>query len=159
VATNDSQRAAAFSRQLRQVHDQLRDQLTGLRAGLGQTEFDATGLPAHCLAFCSALTAHHAAEDDEMFSALVAARPDLGPAIGKLVEDHAAIAAILRRVRSLAAAARTTPAEDLAGLRGELDGLAAIAESHFRYEERALGAALDADMPDSGWSRAALTLP
>jgi hypothetical protein len=150
VATNDSQRAAAFSRQLRQVHDDLRDQLTRLRAGLGQTGSEGTGLPAHCLAFCSALAAHHAGEDDEMFGPLIAARPDLGPAIGKLVEDHAAIAAILLRVRTLAAAARTTPAEDLAGLRGELDGLAAIAESHFRYEERALSAALDADMPHTG---------
>ena len=158
MPTNDSERAAAVSRQLRQVHDQLRDQLAGLRAGLGQTEFDAIGVPAHCLAFCSALTAHHAGEDGEMFSALVTARPDLGPAIGKLVEDHAAIAAILRRVRTLAAAATMTPAEDLAGLRGELDGLTAIAESHFRYEERALSAALDADLPDTGWSLAALTL-
>jgi hypothetical protein len=159
VATNDSQRAAALSRQLRHVHDQLRDQLARLRAELGQAEFDGTGLPAHCLAFCSALAAHHAGEDGEMFSALIAARPDLGPAIGKLGEDHAAIAAILRRLRTLAAAARTAPAEDLAGLRGELDGLAAIAESHFRYEERALSAALDADRPATGWSAAAFTLP
>jgi hypothetical protein len=159
VASSDSQRAVAVSRQLRQVHDQLRDQLTRLRAELGRTEFDAAGLPAHCLAFCSALTAHHAGEDGEMFSALVAARPDLAPAISKLVEDHTAIAAILLRVRALAAAARTAPAGDLAGLRGELDGLAAIAESHFRYEERALSAALDADMPATGWSSAALTLP
>jgi Hemerythrin HHE cation binding domain len=159
VATSDSRRAVAFSRQLRQVHDQLREQLSRLRAELGRTELDGSGLPAHCLAFCSALAAHHAGEDGEMFGALVAARPDLALAIGKLVEDHAAIAAILLRVRTLTAAARTTPAEDLAGLRAELDGLAAIAESHFRHEERALSAALDADLPDTGWSVAAFTIP
>jgi hypothetical protein len=64
------------------------------------------------------------------------------------------MAAILGQLRALATRARTTPADSLAELRAELDGLAAIAESHFRYEERALSAALDEGVPDTGWSRA-----
>ena len=68
------------------------------------------------------------------------------------MDDHANIAAILLQVRAVVARARTAPADDLAGLRRQLDGLAAIAESHFRYEERAIGAALDDDVSGTGSS-------
>jgi iron-sulfur cluster repair protein YtfE (RIC family) len=153
VAINDSQRAVAFSRQLRQAHQHLTDQLTRIRGALGQTGHAETGLPIHCLAFCSALTTHHMGEDDGMFTELLDARPDLAPTIQNLIDDHAAIAAILLEVRALATQARTIPAESLPRLRRELDGLAAMAESHFRYEERAISAALDDDVPDTGWSR------
>jgi hypothetical protein len=153
VATNDSQRAVAFSRQLRQAHQHLRDQLTRIRGQLGRIELAETELAVHCLAFCSALTTHHVGEDEGMFTELLDARPDLAPTIQNLIDDHAAIAAILVQVRTLATQAKTTPADSLPGLGRELDGLAAIAESHFGYEERAISAALDNDVPDTGWSR------
>ena len=153
VATNDSQRAVAFSRQLRQAHQHLRDQLARIRGELRRIEHAETELAVHCLAFCSALTTHHMGEDDGMFTELLKARPDLAPTIRNLIDDHAAIAAILLQVRALATQADTAPAESLPGLRRELDGLAAIAESHFRYEERAISTALDNDVPDTGWSR------
>jgi hypothetical protein len=70
-----------------------------------------------------------------------------------LIDDHAAIAAIVLQVRALATQARTIPAESLPRLLRELDGLAAIAGSHFGCEERAISAALDNDVPDTGWSR------
>lgn len=153
VATDDGQRAVAFSRELRLAHQHLTAQLTRLRGELGRNGSTETGLQAHCLAFCSALTTHHVGEDDGMFRELLDARPDLAPAIRNLIEDHAAIAGILRQVQTLATQAKTTPAQSLAGLRRELDGLAAIAESHFGYEERAISAALDNDVTDTGWSR------
>jgi hypothetical protein len=152
VATNNSQRAVAFSWQLRQAHQHLRDHLTRIRGELGRIEHPESELPVHCLAFCSALTTHHAAEDDGMFKELLDARPDLAPAIQNLIDDHAAIAAILLQVRALAMQAKAAPAESLPRLRRELDGLAAIAESHFGYEERAISAALDSDVQDTGWS-------
>lgn len=153
VAASDSQRAAAFSQQLRQAHQQLRAQLARLRGELGRDEHADTDLQVHCLAFCSALATHHAGEDNGMFTDVIDARPDLAPAIAKLIDDHAAIAMILLQVRVLATQGKTIPAEGLPILRRELDGLAAIAESHFRYEERAIGAALDHGVPDTGWSR------
>jgi hypothetical protein len=153
VSTSDGQRAVAFGRQLRRAHQHLSDQLAGIRGQLGENDQLETGLQAHCLAFCSALTTHHAGEDGGMFTDLLDARPDLAPAIQKLIDDHTAMAAILLRVRTLATQAKTTPAQGLPGLRRELDGLAAIAESHFRYEERAVSAALDNDVTDTGWSR------
>lgn len=159
VVSHDHQRAAAFSRQLRQAHQHLRDQLTRISEGLGDGEHPERDLQVYCLAFCSALTAHHLGEDDRMFPALRDARPDLAPTIRKLVEDHAAIAAILSQIRGLAGQAETAPAERLPGLRREFDGLAAIMESHFRYEERALSTVLDSTAPGGdalggGWTAA-----
>jgi hypothetical protein len=153
LATNDRQRAVGFSLQLRQAHQHLREQLTRIRRESGWIEHAETELPVHCLAFCSALTTHHTGEDDGMFTELLVARPDLAPAIQNLIDDHASIAAILLQVRALATQAKTTPAESMPRLRRELDGLAAIAESHFGYEERAISAALDTVVPDTGWSR------
>ena len=153
MAANDTQRAVAFSLQLRRAHQQLRDELARIREALGADEYAVDGLQVHCLAFCSALATHHLGEDDGMFTQLLHARPDLAPALGNLIEDHAAIAAILRQIRALALQWKAAPAEGLPELRREFDGLAAIVESHFGYEERALSAALDHGVPDTGWSR------
>jgi hypothetical protein len=153
VAANDTQRAVAFSLRLRCAHQQLSDELARIREALGGDEHVAEGLEVHCLAFCSALATHHQGEDDGMFTQLLDARPDLAPAIGNLIEDHAAIAAILRQIRALALQRKAAPAESLPELRREVDGLAAIVKSHFGYEERAISAALDVGVPDTGWSR------
>ena len=122
VAASDSQRAAAFSQQLRQAHQQLRSQLARLRGELGREEDADTDLQVHCLAFCSALATHHAGEDNGMFTDVIDARPDLAPAIAKLIDDHAAIAVILLQVRALATRGKTIAAEGLPMLQRELDG-------------------------------------
>ena len=153
MATNDRHRAVAFSLQLRRAHQQLRDELARIREALGGDEYVVTGLQVHCLAFCSALATHHRGEDDGMFTQLLDARPDLAPAIGNLIDDHAAIAAILHQIRALVLQQKATPAESLPELRRELDGLVAIVDSHFGYEERAISAALDHGVSDTGWSR------
>ena len=156
MATNDRHRAVAFSLQLRRAHQQLRDELARIREALGGDEYVVTGLQVHCLAFCSALATHHRGEDDGMFTQLLDARPDLAPAIRNLTGDHAAIAVILHQIRALAVAGKAAPAESLPELRRELDGLAAIMESHSGYEERAISTALDHGVPDTGWPRPVL---
>ena len=153
MVANDTQRAVAFSLQLQRAHQQLSDELGRIREALGGDEHVAEGLEVHCLAFCSALATHHQGEDDGMFTQLLHARPDLAPAIRNLIDDHAAIAAILRQIRALALQWKAAPAQSLPELRREVDGLAAIVESHFGYEERAISAALDVGVPDTGWSR------
>lgn len=153
VATNDAQRAEVFSLQIRRAHQQLRDELARIREALGGDEHVITGLQVHCLAFCSALATHHRGEGDGMFTQLLDARPDLAPAIGNLIDDHAAIAEILHQIRALGLQGKAIPPESLPELRREFDGLAAIVESHFGYEERAISAALDHGVPDTGWSR------
>jgi len=83
-----------------------------------------------------------------MFAELLRQRPDLSGTIAKLVEDHAMIAPMLTRVAEIAGHA----AGKAESIRRELDGLTAIMESHFAYEERAIGAALDEGVSPSGWA-------
>ena len=152
MAPQHGDRAVAFSRQLRQAHQELRSRLRALKAALGHHRPPDDELVPHCLAFCAAITAHHQGEDAGMFTELLRLRPDLAGTIGKLVEDHGMIAWILSRITSLAADAAGSHGAALDAISGELDGLAAIVESHFSFEERAIGAALDGGTPDPDWS-------
>lgn len=61
--------------------------------------------------------------------------------LAQLQADHQVIASILRRIDELASGAGPGNA---AQVRGELDGLAAILESHFRWEERRVTDTLNA---------------
>ncbi|AUG80596.1 hypothetical protein CFP65_5918 [Kitasatospora sp. MMS16-BH015] len=142
-------RLNALGAELHAIHRGLRAELTRLRtevaahlAGHGPRPRE---LRAHCLAFCAALTTHHTGEDAGAFPALAAAHPELRPVIAKLTEDHGLIAGILRSLDQLLTGLpdHPTPAE-ATRIQGELDGLAAILESHFGFEERRITAALDA---------------
>lgn len=144
MATPD--RVAALSEQLSDVHQALRERLASLRqeaaAEAGPDTADA-GLPdllSHCLSFCTAIHTHHSGEDGQLLPALRGAAPELAPVIDNLIEDHALIAGILRRIPEL-----LTPGQIPSGisLTQELDGLTAILESHFSYEERRIAKALD----------------
>jgi len=84
-----------------------------------------------------------------MFSELLRVRPDLAGTIEKLLEDHALITEILSHVSELANRAEASRGQTLEAIGRELDGLAAIMESHFGYEERAIGRALDGAVFDS----------
>ena len=129
------------------VHQELRERLASVR----REAADGAGPPgprtaigqdllSHCLGFCAAIHAHHTGEDSQLLPALRAAAPELAPVIDNLMEDHALVAGILRQVRELLASGSPSRPEDLVR---ELDGLIAILESHFRYEERRLATALD----------------
>jgi hemerythrin-like domain-containing protein len=92
----------------------------------------------HCHGFCSALDDHHRAEDRTLFPAIAAAHPRMRPVLLSLEQDHAMVADLLMQLRS--AVDRTGPLEELAR---HLEGVAAIMENHFRYEERQLLAVLE----------------
>lgn len=141
TSANSASRLSALGAQLRDVHDGLRHDLDDLRRGLDSddgTDRQQRRLTEHCVAFCSALGQHHRGEDQAAFPVLAQDFPALAPTIGKLAEDHHLIAVILRAVEDLTASAAT--GDDVLA---ELDGLAAIMESHFRFEEKTLSAALD----------------
>jgi len=151
-------RTTALAAQLAAVHDDLRRRVRALRDGLDRDEasgMDAgsplDGLLEHCVGFCRALQAHHTGEDDGLFAALRVERPELGPMLDKLVEDHHLVAGILGRVAVLAHEAAGAVGEGhRARLVGELDGLTAIMSSHFAFEERSISAALDG-LEDRSW--------
>jgi hypothetical protein len=143
----------AWRRQLAQAHDTLRQQLQDLRDDPGSAP-GVDGLLAHCLSFCSALTAHHHGEDTGLFAELLRIRPGLRDVVRKLTGDHQMIAGILASVRDLAGEAAQATPERRGAIQAELGGLTAIMESHFGYEERALGDALDDGVQDTGWAAA-----
>jgi iron-sulfur cluster repair protein YtfE (RIC family) len=139
---------AALSEQLINVHQALRERLTSLRqeaaGGTGHVAAGTTAgddLLSHCLSFCAAIHTHHTGEDSQLLPAIRAAAPELAPVIDKLTEDHALVAGILRQVRELLSPGRA-PSEADALVR-EIDGLIAILESHFSYEERRIAKPLD----------------
>lgn len=86
-----------------------------------------------CHGFCAALDGHHRGEDRMLFPQLAASNPELRPVLDSLEQDHAMIAQLLA---GLSEAVERSASVDELGRR--LDGVAAIMENHFRYEERHL---------------------
>ena len=86
-----------------------------------------------CRGFCAALDEHHRGEDRVLFPAIAAAHPELAPVLAALTQDHSMVAHLLQGLGAAADRA-AGPAE----LQRHLDGVAALMDSHFRYEERQL---------------------
>jgi hypothetical protein len=131
-------RLTALGHQLIDTHARLLDALDDLRSGTSPP----AELADHCLAFCAAITRHHTEEDTSVFPVLAARHPELREFLGSLERDHVIVAGMLRRVAELAADL------DADGARAELDGLAAVLETHFIGEEKRLVTALNELGPD-----------
>ena len=125
AADEEYRRLTALGNQLIGTHGRLLDAIDDLRDGT----VPGRDLTTHCLAFCDALTRHHTEEDAELFPMLAARHPQLRDVLDGLKRDHEVMAGMLDRVA--------------AGVAGELDGLAALLESHFAWEERRLVAVLN----------------
>jgi len=120
-------RLTAFGNQLIESHIRLRELLSDLRDGT----YTGIDLRTHCLAFCSMLTKHHAAEDADGFPVVAQHYPVLRPVLAELSRDHRQIAEVLDRLK------------DGSTMGVELDTLAALLETHLVYEEKKLVAALN----------------
>jgi hemerythrin-like domain-containing protein len=141
VTERESTRLIAWSRELRQVHERLREALALTRRAVadGRVGEAATrDLLLYCHGFCAALDGHHRGEDHALFPAIRAAHPELEPVLGYLAQDHSMIAHLLAGLR-----AAVDQAAPVAELDRHLQGVAAVMESHFRYEERQLLMVLD----------------
>ncbi len=129
-------RARAWAREMQQVHRRLREALD-----LAREQVEDGGTPdrptrdrlLYCWGFCRALDGHHRSEDHVLFPRLVAAHPDLRPVVARLEQDHSMIAHLLVGLDA-ALSAGAGAAETLR----HLEGIGAIMENHFRYEEREL---------------------
>lgn len=102
----------------------------------GQAAFGDLQLLCH--GFCTALDGHHQGEDRTLFPTIAAAHPELRPVLRSLEQDHSMIAHLLDGLRD-AVERSASPAE----LDGHLEGISAVMENHFRYEERQLLTVLD----------------
>ena len=150
MTERETTRLIAWSNELREAHARLREALRIVRDGVHAADPHTPGrvLLLHCRGFCTALDQHHRGEDRALFPAIEAAHPELTPVLRRLTEDHAMIDVLLT---ALAAAATSgAPPDDLDR---HLDGVGAIMENHFAFEERQLlgvleALALDADPRD-----------
>lgn len=146
-----SARFVAWSSELRRVHGQLREAVHGiLQAARGDDSMQQASLNLLllCHGFCVALDAHHTGEDRALFPAIEKAHPELAPVLRALERDHSMIAHLLAELE--AAVNRSASPKELSG---HLEGVSAIMENHFRYEERQLltvlaGLTLSADVRD-----------
>ncbi|MEO5744592.1 MAG: hemerythrin domain-containing protein [Terracoccus sp.] len=151
MTESEKTRLIAWNHELRTVHERLREALHVTRAALREgdpPESASRELLLFCHGICSALTSHHVGEDRELFPAIAAAHPELRETPCTLEHDHSMIARLVGELQ--AAGARAAPAAEL---EHPLDGIAAIMDSHFRYEERQLlavpeGLALQGDAYD-----------
>jgi hemerythrin-like domain-containing protein len=156
-----AERLTAFGSELIEIHLWLREELAGLRADVdsyldGRSERPRR-LKVHCLSFCSALTKHHAGEDAGAFPLLAKASPELRPVIAQLEDDHQIVRSILRALQQLLGSITAEPdAVEAKRVRGELDGLAAILESHFAFEEKRIVTALNALTSEAGTTESLL---
>ncbi|GAA2680296.1 hypothetical protein GCM10009864_60900 [Streptomyces lunalinharesii] len=123
------------------MHSRLREALSVTRASLADGapgEAATRELLLYCHGFCTALDSHHQGEDRTLFPAVAAAHPELRPVLRSLEQDHSMIADLLGRLGAAVDRA-ATPAE----LDQHLEGIAALMENHFRYEERQLLSVLE----------------
>ncbi|MEV4536244.1 hemerythrin domain-containing protein [Asanoa sp. NPDC049518] len=119
---------------LRQVHTHLREALDLTRTATpeGQSGEAATrDLLLYCHGFCAALDAHHRGEEHTLFPTTKATHPELEPVLHHLTQDHSMIAHLLAGLQ--AALDRAAPVTEL---ERHIEGIAALMENHFRYEER-----------------------
>ncbi|WP_441249479.1 hemerythrin domain-containing protein [Kitasatospora sp. McL0602] len=153
--TGPRARLTTFGHELTEIHQWLREELAQLRADVDAYLDGRAARPrelkAHCLSFCTALTRHHTGEDAGAFPLLGDLHPELRPVIAKLEEDHQLVSSIVRGLEQLLDGITDTPdPAEAKRVRGELDGLSAILESHFTFEERRITAALDALPTEAG---------
>ncbi|WP_253691222.1 hemerythrin domain-containing protein [Cellulosimicrobium protaetiae] len=142
----------AWYDEMRAVHGRLRRALELVQ----DTAADGAGPPGPaadllvwCRGFCTALTRHHTAEDAVLFPELERRHPGLADVLRRLRQDHGMIAYLVADLEHALDRAADPGASRDAVVR-HVEGVGAIMESHFRYEERALGevlAALDLTAP------------
>ncbi|MFJ2738473.1 hemerythrin domain-containing protein [Streptomyces sp. NPDC087440] len=136
MSERETTRLVAWSQELRRVHHRMREALDLTRASLADGtpgEAATRELLLYCHGFCTALDGHHQGEDRTLFPAIAAAHPELRPVLRSLEQDHSMIAHLIGGLR--AAVDRAAPPEELDK---HLEGIGAIMENHFRYEERQL---------------------
>lgn len=136
MTDRETTRLVAWSNELRRSHSRLRDALQVARAavhGGGDPLVAGRDLLLYCRGFCAALGEHHRGEDRALFPAIEAAHPDLAPVLRTLEQDHSMIDFLLTALDA-AVDDGVPPSE----LERHLDGITAIMQNHFAYEERQL---------------------
>ncbi|HIZ98971.1 MAG TPA: hemerythrin domain-containing protein [Candidatus Janibacter merdipullorum] len=135
MTEGDHTRLVAWAHELRAVHARLREALELVRSAAdgGADPPSARDLLVYCRGFCTALTRHHEGEDRHLFPAVAEEHPQLADTLATLTQDHSMMSYLITGLES--ALQREAPPDEV---HTHLEGLGAIMESHFRFEERAL---------------------
>jgi len=145
VTERETSRLIAWADELRRVHTRLRAAVNNACDALeGEPDAAVHDLLLYCRGFCVALDEHHRGEDRALFPAIEAEHPELAPVLRSLEQDHSMIVHLLGALRN--AVDRGAGPDEL---ERHLDGVGAIMESHFRYEERRLSSVLQSLALDS----------
>jgi hemerythrin-like domain-containing protein len=97
-------------------------------------------LGSFCASYCRVLTMHHTLED-QMFPSLAHRRPELGPVVAKLSQEHEVIADVLTAIDSTLTAMMSDESR-LDDVREHVRLLDRLLTSHLDYEEDQLVAPL-----------------
>jgi hemerythrin-like domain-containing protein len=135
-------------RHLRQELRQIRDAVEEVAAGRLSAE-DARSLinrmtmrqnywtlGSFCASYCRVLTMHHSLED-QMFPGLAVRRPELGPVVAKLEQEHEVIADVIAGL-DLALTALMSDETRFDDVRDQVHLLDQLLISHLDYEESQL---------------------
>jgi alkanesulfonate monooxygenase SsuD/methylene tetrahydromethanopterin reductase-like flavin-dependent oxidoreductase (luciferase family) len=143
------------SKQLIEVHDMLRGELSDLRATLqvrdeAMPAGDARAalnqmalrqndwtLGAFCARYCGVVAQHHGVEDAAVFPHLAGREPQLKPVIDRLTEEHLAIQDAIQEVDRALVQHMTRP-ENHDAIQAAIDYLTDALLSHLAYEEQEL---------------------
>lgn len=153
-------RDRAAGEHLRAIHDMYRrgleavgdvvDRVVDGRAGAGELRAAIHGLGlqeayqalgSYCGQLCSAVRTHHSIEDRYLYPALRDADDALHAALDRLTHEHEVIHEVLVRLDRSVVAVMAEPSS-APGLAAEFRHLRVLLESHFAYEEAAIGTAL-----------------
>jgi hemerythrin-like domain-containing protein len=137
----NAERIDAWGQQMHAVHQRLRDALDIVRESIengNHPESIAGDLQVFCGGFCLALTGHHLSEDAALFPRVLGVEPGLADTVTKLMQDHSMIAHLIQGLEHAMKASENTET-----LLRNLDGIDAVMETHFRFEEKQLVVLLD----------------
>jgi hypothetical protein len=160
-ARNEAPFGVAVHRQLKLIHQMLRNDLTVCRELAADVASGASSdevreriaemrenspistLQVNCLYHCRVVHMHHGIEDADMFPALRRSNPDLGTVVDRLESDHRAISTLLDDVegsaRDLDDASRSDGRDQLVTA---LRDLATRLLEHLAYEEENIAATM-----------------
>jgi Hemerythrin HHE cation binding domain len=160
-ARNEAPFGVAVHRQLKLIHQMLRNDLTACRdvaaevaAGASSdqvrdriAEMRTSGplwtLQVNCLYHCRVVHMHHGIEDADMFPALRRSNPSLGDVVDRLEADHRAISVLLDQVESSARDLDDASTSDARGhLVTALRDLATRLLEHLAFEEEHIAATM-----------------
>ena len=153
---NYTDQGRRVSKQLIEVHDMLRGELSDLRGVLRQVRDETMRagdaraalnemalrqndwtLGALCTRYCGVVAQHHGVEDASVFPHLTGREPQLKPVIDRLTEEHLVIHDAIQEVDRALVQHMTGP-ENHDVIQGGIDYLTDALLSHLAYEEQEL---------------------